>query len=138
MHLAVIDVKIQAAVCFQHALRLDQTRLEEAQVIIELVVVGAPAQRDGAVAAPLEAHPVAILLVAHGLDLRARLHPSGIERRIDVDQINGFGGQRLQYGQIVSEEDAAGHADILSQLLENNSQSRFWCKKPWANNIFNP
>ena len=50
VHLAVVDVEVQAAVRGEQAVGLDQARLEECQVIVEQVGVASGADLDRPVA----------------------------------------------------------------------------------------
>ena len=85
MHLAVINVEVEGAVRGEDPVGLAQPRLEELQVVVKAVGVGARAHLDRVVALSLEAHAVTGD-TAHGLDARARLGPARIEGRIDVDE----------------------------------------------------
>jgi len=87
MDLTIVDVKIQAAVRFEHAVGLDQARLEEGQIIIEQIGIRFLPDADGFITPALEAGPVTVF-AALGLDLRAGLDAPGVEGRVDVNEID--------------------------------------------------
>ena len=119
MHFAVVDVEVQRAVRLEHAAGLDQARFEEGQVIVEDVGVGFGADLDRLIAAARQTRcgPRRRLPSAHGLDLRARLGLAGVEGRVDVDEIDRRGRERLEDGEVVGEVDAVGgHKDIVIEI----------------------
>ena len=85
MRFAVVDVEVQGAVLREQFPRGQQPRLEEAEVVGELVVVTEALEDRRAVAPAAEADPAAgtaAFLVA--LDRRvARLRAAGVERRVE-------------------------------------------------------
>ena len=115
MHLAVVDVEVQAAAGGEQAVGLGQARLEEGQVIVEQVGVAARAELDRPVAAPGEAGPVpGAVLGPYSLDLGARLAPARVEGRVDVDEVDGMGRKRLENRKVIAKEyGVGGHGDIL-------------------------
>ena len=84
MHLAVVDVEIQAAAWFQQPVSLFQARAYKFLVIIKGIGVLFGAQLNRLVSIPLETLPIAVL-IADGLDLGASLDFAGIKRRVDVN-----------------------------------------------------
>ena len=117
MHFAVVDMEIQAAGGFEQAVSLSEARFEEGQVIVIDIGVAFGTDLDGFIAPPAEAGTVTVG-VAFGADLGARLGFAGVEGRIDVDQVNGFGGQGLQDGEVVTKVDCVGHGMILTGIID--------------------
>jgi len=87
MHFAVIDMKIEAAMGFEEAVGFQQARREKAEIVIELVVIGTFAQVGGLVGTPLKPDAVAVF-IRHCFERLAALGVTGIERRVNVDQVN--------------------------------------------------
>jgi len=83
MHFAVVDVKIQRPVRFEHPPGFDQARLDETQEIVEQVGVRLLADLSPCRSAGLEAHPVAGVRMAR-LDLRARLNFAGAKIILNI------------------------------------------------------
>ena len=102
--LAIVDVEVQRAVRGQQLPRPRQARLQEAQVVAERVVVAEALQQAGAVAAAAEAHPGGAG-VGRGRHRAPRLRPAGVERRVDVDEIERARGQALEHRQVVTGDD---------------------------------
>jgi hypothetical protein len=96
----------------------DQTRAEEAEVVLEDVGVGVGGGGGFfcAVAMAAEAGAVA-RSVADGLEARASLRDSRIERRVDVDELHRSVGERAQRGKIFGVEDAV-HRGLRSSVAE--------------------
>ena len=86
---------------FAHAL---QARLEEPEVVPERVVVAERPQQLRAITAAAEPAPAGAGVLGHG-ERPASLRPAGVERRIDVGEVEDARRQRLQRGQIVAHED---------------------------------
>ena len=103
MYLAVVDVKVQAAVFREDALRFDQARLEEEQEVIKDVTIRLGTDLNGGIALTRKTCAVAAVGFL-GPELGARLHLAGVERRVDVDQLNARGWQRAQDLQIIAKE----------------------------------
>lgn len=123
MHLAVIYVEIQAAVRLEHPVGFVQARREEGQKIVKDVSVALAADLDRLVALALKSHPVAGL-AALSADLGPGLGFAGIEGWVDVDQVDRFGGQGLQDGQVIAEIDGIGHGGIVAGS-QKESNKRF-------------
>jgi hypothetical protein len=117
MHLAVIDVEVQAAVRLEHPVSLLHARGEEGQEIVKVIGVTLRTELDRLVALALEAHPVAVR-AALGADLGARLGLAGVEGRVDVDQVDRLRGQGLQDGQVIAKVNAVGHMGIIIEALK--------------------
>ena len=114
---------------FEQAVGLDQARFEEGQVIVKDIGVAFGADLDGLIALPAEAGAVAVL-AAFGADLRARLGLAGVEGRIDVDQVDGCGGQGLQDGEVVTEVDACW-AWMNFNRIDGNCRKLITRTKTW-------
>jgi hypothetical protein len=104
--LAIVEVDVQRAVRGQHAGGFLQARAEEAQVVVEGVLVRAQRDPFRDIAAPLEADPVT-------LTGRRRRHPdlftpsgrAGVERGIDIDEVDAPGRERPEELEVVAEVD---------------------------------
>ena len=86
-------------VVLEHPTELGEPRLEERQVVVEDVQVARRAEAERAVATPLEAHAVAVSLIANGPQALERLAPTRVEGRVDIDQVDAVvrdGGQDLE------------------------------------------
>src|SRR5512133_2465947 len=88
MHLAVINVEVQAAGRFEQAVSLIKAWFEERQVVVKDIGIAFGADLDGLVAPAAETSTVAVL-AAFGADLGARLSPASVEWRVNVDQVDG-------------------------------------------------
>ena len=86
---------------------LDEARLQESDVVIELVSVSRYAELDRPVSFTLEARAIPARFVVHRLDTRTLLALTRVERRIDVDQGNASIRQILQHRQVVVQDDLA-------------------------------
>ena len=84
-----------------------QARREEREIVLEGVAVGGLGEQLGPVAATLKARAVAVL-VRHRLKGLARLHLAGVERRVDVDELEGLLGEPWQELEVVAEQDLVG------------------------------
>jgi hypothetical protein len=115
MYFAVVNVEVQTAGGFEQPVVFSQARLEEGQVIVKDIGIAFGADLDGLVAPATKAGAVAIF-AAFGADLRARLGFAGVERWIDVDQVDRCGRQGLQNGEVVTEVDTIGHTEILTGI----------------------
>ena len=104
VRLAVVDVEEERARGGEHPVGLDQSRLEEGQVVVEAIPIAGLAERGGPIALALEAGPVSrrVLLRAEG---HPRLGAPGVEGRVDIDEVDAAGTERTQYRQIVLEDD---------------------------------
>ena len=88
----------------EQAADLAQARLEEAEVVVEVVAVGGLLQQPARVAAAAEAGPVPVR-VGRDVERAADLLPPRVEGRVEV----GHGDARLRLGaqqrEVVSEQD---------------------------------
>jgi len=111
MRLAAVDMEEQRAVGREDAPRFCESRRQEPQVVREIVRPGDAPEDLRAVAPPLEAAPVAVV-VTRGAQARTLLRASGVERRVDVDEARAGVRQRAQHLEIVAEDDALhrGHS----------------------------
>ena len=81
-----------------------EARAQELQVVGLRVVVGQLGDELGAVAPAAEARALA-LVVAHRAQRAAALRATGVERRVDVDEVERATGQRGQHRQVVGRDD---------------------------------
>src|SRR5207248_11487664 len=72
----------------EHAVRFDEPRLEEAEVVVEAIGERAPRDLLRAVAPPCEAGAVAARVVADRAQRRARLRAAGVERDRKSTRLN--------------------------------------------------
>ncbi len=104
--LAIVDVEVQGALAAQQPASVLQTRSEERQVVVEGVVVGGLTEQARAVAAALKARPVAVRVGRRAQRL-AGLRLARVERRVDVDQLEGLVGEPREQIEVVAEQDLA-------------------------------
>ena len=105
VRLAVVDVEVERALARQQPVRVLEARREEREVVVEAVAVGGArrAARCGSagpesrVRSPSSSRTVRSVL----RDLR----PAGVERRIDVDQLERPVGEAGQQLEVVAEQD---------------------------------
>ena len=102
--LAVVDVEVQRALAREQPVRLEQARLEEREVVIEGVAVAGLGEQPRAVALPLKAG-VSSVVVAHRLQHLARLRLAGVERRVDVHELERGVGERRQQLHVLAQQD---------------------------------
>jgi hypothetical protein len=114
MDFAVIEVEIERAVRFEDAPCFFETGLKECPVIGEGIVIGSDLLFDEVVTLTLEADSVSLgralaLVGGAGLDL------AGVERWVDIDQVDACGGHGIQEREVVAEgyEIGAVGAPIL-------------------------
>ena len=105
VHLAVVDVEEEAALGSQQPQRLPEPRAHERQIVVEGIVEGATPQPFGAVSVALVAGSVAGL-VPHRAQPEPPLGASGVEGRVDVNEVKGEVGQGLEDVEVVAEHDA--------------------------------
>ena len=113
MSLAVVDVEVQRSVRGQQLPATGQSRLQEGQVVRELVVIAEALQQTGAVPAPTKADPRcrAWCVVPRDRQRRARLGPAGVERGVHVDEVEVTLRQGLQDREVVALYD-----QVIAQL----------------------
>ncbi len=102
--LAVVYVEVEGALAGEQPVGLLQTRCEKREVVIEGVPVGGLGEQARPVAPALKAAPLA-LIVSGGGDGATCAGAPGVERRVDVDQLEGpvrEGGEQLE---VLAEED---------------------------------
>src|SRR5262252_2592454 len=105
VHLAIVDVEVERAVGGESAIGLAEARLQEGEIVVEAVGIGARAHLHRVVAVSLEADAIAEG-AAHGLDTGVGLGAAGIERRIDIDESGGaIRHVTAQHVEVVSEID---------------------------------
>ena len=101
---AVVDVEEERAGGGEYAVRFDEAGAEEAEEVVEAVVVagatGLGGEDVGAVAAAAETDAVASF-VADGFHLLAELPFAGVEGGIDVDELDGGRVHGLQNLEVV-------------------------------------
>ena len=130
--LARVEVHVQRAGLVQQPPRLPQPRLEEAEVVVEAVVVGR-ARRAAACGSGARRTPCG---------RRRRRPPSagapvlaaaGVERRIDVDQLEAPVGELAPAGQVVAEQDLiAVHAASLRPAAGGSQSPRPSLRRIWS------
>jgi len=106
VHLAVVEVQIEATGPLEDAVRLDEPRLEKGEVVVEHVGERARPQLEGPVPVSAEAHPIA-RGIAHRTELRACLAAPRVEGGVDVDEVDGLAGNVGEDGEIVPPDDEA-------------------------------
>ena len=113
MDLAVVEVEVEAAVRREHAVGLDETRLEEREVVVEQVAEALRPDDEALVAASLEADAIAFV-GADGLEPGPLLDLPGVEGRVDVDQVHRCLRHRPEDVEVVGEVDPACHVGLLT------------------------
>jgi len=122
VRLAVVDVEVQRPLGREQPPHLAQPRLEEAEVVVELVAVGRLAQQPRRVAPAAEADAVPAG-VGDGPQRPARLRAAGVERRVEVGHRDARVRLGAQERQVVAEQDpvhvrerirAAGATNLIS------------------------
>ena len=102
--LAEVDVEEEARVGGQgRAGRLDAVP-EEPDVVVEAVVEPRLPEALGSIAPAPESDPVAVP-VGHRAKPGPGLAPAGVERRVEVDEGEGFPGGALEPGEVLVEDD---------------------------------
>ncbi len=104
VRLAVVDVEVEGALLPEQAVGLLEARREEVEVVLEAVAVARALEQLGAVAAPAEADARGGR-VSDGAQRAPLLAPAGVERGVDVDQLEAAvreGGQQIQ---VLPQED---------------------------------
>ncbi len=114
MHFAIIDMEVQTAGRFQKAVSLLHTGLQEGQVVIKNIVVRLLPDADGFITSAAKTCPVAVF-VLFSFDLSAGLYFLGIEWRIDIDQVDRFGGHFTHELQVIRVDDLPDHVEIVAQ-----------------------
>ncbi len=104
MRLPVVDVEVERPRAVQQAAHLAQARLEEAEVVVERVAVGRLGQQLRRVTPAAEAVAVAVLILAD-LDRLPRLELAGVERRIEVGELERLVLEAGQDVEVVAEEN---------------------------------
>ena len=103
--LAVVDVEVQGALAREQPAGLLQARREKREIVIEAVAVAGLGEQPRGVAPALEPHVLAVR-VPDRLQCLARLHLAGVERRVDVHELEGLVGERRQQLQVLTEEES--------------------------------
>ena len=86
VRLAVIDMEVEGPVRGEESVGFLQSRNDEPHVIVEDVAVGTTGDLGGRVSTTGETHAIP-RWIRHDRDLSTSLSTAGIERRIDVDQV---------------------------------------------------
>ena len=102
--LARVEVDVERAVLGEQAAGVAQARGEEADVVLERVGVGQRADLLRAVAPPLEAGAIP-LVVGHDAQRPAALLVPGVERRVDVDDVERAVGQAWEDVEVVAVDE---------------------------------
>ncbi len=108
VRLAEVEVQVERALGIQQPPCLAESRLEEAPVVGERVVVARQVALDRLVAAALESDAGAVGRLCRGGGA-ARLRAAGVERRVEVDQAEGCVGQLRDDVEVV-----AAHHEVRS------------------------
>src|SRR5262249_21300413 len=109
VHLAIVDVEVEASRRRENTVRFAQPGLEEREIVVEAVsepFVGREPLRP--IATPCEAVGVAAR-IAHGLEAVTSLDATGIERGIEIDEIDRRVRQRPNDLETLAVDDAALH-----------------------------
>src|SRR5579884_402033 len=119
VRLAVVDVEVERAVRREQPPRGDQPRLEKREVVREAVVVAEAAHGPRAVATAAESdsapRPPAVVLLDG--ERAPRLRSARVERRIEIDEVEGAPGKRFEHRQVVGEQ----HQVIVAQLARRRT-----------------
>ena len=107
VRLAIVDVEVQRSLFAQQPVGMLQARREEAEIVVEGVAVGGLGEQARAVAPSLKADPLPLRVADHGERL-SHLRVTGVERRVDVDQLKGAVGERRQQRQVLAQQDLIG------------------------------
>jgi len=111
VRLAVVDVEVQRALRGEQPAHLAQARLEEAEVVVEVVAVGRLLEESRGVAAAAEAGAVAVR-VGDGAQRPPCLRAAGVERRVEVGHRHGRVGLGAQQREVVAEQDPVHGASV--------------------------
>ncbi len=101
MHLAEIDVEEQAAARFQQFPRPNEPGLQGSEVVAVYIGERFRPERDGAVSFALES-PAIPVFIADRFHRSTGLHLPRVERRIDVDEIDGGSGEASEDVEVVA------------------------------------
>src|SRR5262249_12609355 len=105
VHLAIVDVEVERAVGGESTICLAEARLQEGEIVVEAVGIGARAHLHRVVAVSFEADAIAGD-AARGLDASVGLGAAGVEGRIDIDESGGaIWHVTTQHVEVVSEID---------------------------------
>ena len=104
MRLAVVDVQVQRPLLAQQPPRVLEARAQEGEVVVEAVAVGATGEHAGAVAPAAEPGALAGRVADHA-QRPSHLRLARVERRVDVDQLEGAVRERRQQREILAEQD---------------------------------
>src|SRR5580692_1642937 len=88
MDFAVIDMEEEGSIACQHTLCLDESRLEESEIVVEGIIVGSASDLDRSILLTLESDAIAIFLITNRFQLDSGLCTTSIEWRIDIYQIH--------------------------------------------------
>ncbi len=94
MCLAEVDMEIQTAGWLEHAVGFHQPGFEKSPVILEAVAIIAGGDDLSGITLIAKTNPITQIR-AGCFKLPARLHLAGVERWINIDQINCFPGEVL-------------------------------------------
>ena len=104
MRFAVVDMEEEGARGCEQPVRLPEPGLDEGHVVVERIVPGGGAEADRPVALALEARPVALVVLDRPKPC-ASLCFAGIERRVDIDEVEAAILQAGEHLQIVAQVD---------------------------------
>ena len=104
---AWVEMQEERAGGFEQPMGFNESRTEEGEVVVEVVGVGGRGQRLDLITSTAEAIACAANATARS-DARALLGDSGVERWIDVDEIDRGRGKLLEDGKVIAEVNVAG------------------------------
>ena len=107
MRFSVVDVEVERSVVREQTSRLFQLRPDERQVVVVHVEVLHATDLGRHVTPPLKPNTIAAAFSPIGTQRRANLRFAGIERRVDIDQL-----ERL-VGQLGKQVRAVGQHDVV-------------------------
>jgi hypothetical protein len=106
MRLSIVDVEVEGAARCEQSVSFAQPWLKEREVVVELVEIRRLGEQARLVAATRKPRAIAVF-VGYGLEGLACLRPAGVERWVDVDQLEGLAPKARQNLKVLSQDDLA-------------------------------
>ena len=103
MNFSVVTMQEKRTVRFENAIRFLESWEKEGFVVLERVGIRLGRDVEGPVALSLESLAISIF-VLDGLDLSPFLGVPGVERRVDINKIDGFWGDPWEDFKIICKE----------------------------------
>ena len=125
MRLARVEVHEERSVGLQDPSRLDEPGLEVRGEVVEAVRERRDADHFALVAPAREAGAVAVGVVAARAQARATLRAAGVERRVDVDQVDERVRQRAQNVEVLALYDPVPEAILRAVAIRALSLDLF-------------